>query len=441
MILDVTEFTLSEIKNASLRDYAGKYVGIYQDFMTQVGQLGLALESEDITAQVAQRLDSFRSQGAVVRNGDKSVYVNQISSACLACQTGLGSTTFFTSLKCHRDCFYCFNPNQQDYEYHHEHIRDTISELDSLRTSQPQTRHLALTGGEPLLYKSEAIHFFEHARQLFPTAHTRLYTSGDHADRETLAALQKAGLEEIRFSIRMHDLANGHRQTFDKIALAREYIPNVMVEMPVLPGTLPEMKAVLRELDSLNIFGINLLEFCFPLNNPQAFRDRNYKIKARPFRVLYDYWYAGGLPIAGSETVCLDLIDFALEAGLKLGVHYCSLENKHTGQIYQQNVGHHLPKHMCFSRKDYFLKSAKVFGEDIPAVQKVFDKSGYRDYQVSALNNSLEFHVNQIISLKKLAVEIGVSSNVIETRDNEQVLRELKVDITTPQTFRFSKDI
>jgi hypothetical protein len=40
-----------------------------------------------------------------------------------------------------------------------------------------------------------------------------------------------------------------------------------------------------------------------------------------------------------------------------------------------------------------------------------------------------------------MEIEIGISSNVIETRENEQVLRELKVDVTTPQTFRLSKDI
>ena len=103
--------------------------------------------------------------------------------------------------------------------------------------------------------------------------------------------------------------------------------------------------------------------------------------------MLYDYWYSGGLPVAGSETVCLDLVDFALEAGLKLGVHYCSLENKHTGQIYKQNSGQNLPSRMYFSQKDYFLKTAKVFGEDIPAVKQVFDKSGYRDYIINEQHN------------------------------------------------------
>ena len=441
MILDVTRSTLPEVKNPVLQEYANIYVRIYDDFMGQIQAMGLEIEAEDTNVAAVQKIEDLRKKGATVRNNDKSVYTNRISPSCVACQTGIRSSTFFISLKCHRDCFYCFNPNQENYEYYREHTRDTVAELDDLRKSNPRMGHLALTGGEPLLYKDETVRFFDHARELYPDAHTRLYTSGDHIDRTTLESLQRAGLKEIRFSIRMHDLAKGHRFTYDRIALAREYIPNVMVEMPVLPGTLDEMKDVLLELDKLGIFGVNLLEFCFPLNNAEVYREKGYKIKARPFRVLYDYWYAGGLPVAGSEILCLELMDFALEAGLKLGVHYCSLENKHTGQVYQQNIGHNLPKLLYFSQRDYFLKSAKVFGDDIPAVKMVFDKAGYRGYSIDEEHGSLEFHMNQISSLKKLEIEVGISSHVIEIRGNEQVLRELKVDVTTPQTFRLSKDV
>jgi pyruvate formate-lyase activating enzyme-like uncharacterized protein len=441
MILDVTKSTLNEIKNPVLREYASTYVKIYQDFMEQVRAMGLEVEAEDTTESVSQKIEALRKKGALIRNNEKSIYINRISPSCVACQTGNGSSTFFVSLKCHRDCFYCFNPNQENYEYYREHTRDTIAELDEMRKTNPRMGHLALTGGEPLLYKDETVHFFEHARALYPNAHTRLYTSGDHIDREILESLKKAGLKEIRFSIRMHDLAKGHRYTYDRIALAREYIPNVMVEMPVLPNTLEEMKDVLRELDGLGIFGINLLEFCFPLNNVEAYRERGYKIKARPFHVLYDYWYAGGLPIAGSETVCLELMDFVLDSKLKLGVHYCSLENKHTGQMYKQNSGHHLPRRMYFSQRDYFLKTAKVFGEDIPVVRQALEKAGYDDYVISDEHNSLEFHVNRISSLKTLNIDIGISSQAIEMRENELFLRELKVDVTTPRTFRLSADI
>ena len=440
MILGVTKSTLNEIKNPNLREYANKYVRIHDDFIAQIRAMGLGIEADDSSPAVAQKIAELRKKGALARNDSKSIYVNRISPSCVACQKGVGSFTFFISLKCHRDCFYCFNPNQENYEHYREHTRDVIGELDDLRRANSRLGHIALTGGEPLLYKEETARFFEHTRELYPEAHTRLYTSGDHLDRETLQSLQQSGLKEIRFSIRMHDLAKGQRYTYDRIALAREYIPFVMVEMPVLPDTLEEMKDVLRELDQLGIFGINLLEFCVPFNNVEAFRDKNYKVKARPFRVLYDYWYAGGLPIAGSETVCLELLDFALMAGLKIGVHYCSLENKHTGQIYQQNSGYQLPKRMAFSQRDYFIKTAKVFGEDTAAVKQAFDRSGYRDYEISAQHNSLEFHVNKINSLKKLNIDVGISTSVIETRDNEQVLRELKVDVTTPQSFRLDTD-
>jgi len=441
MIVDVTKSTLSEIKNPVLREYANIYVQIYQGFMEQVQGMGLEIEAQDTSAVVTQKIADLRKKGAVIRNNDKSLYVNRISPSCAACQTGIGMSTFFISLKCHRDCFYCFNPNQENYEYYCEHTRDTAAELDDMRKTNPRVGHLALTGGEPLLYKDETYRFFDHAREIYPNAHTRLYTSGDHIDRAVLEDLQKSGLKEIRFSIRMHDLAKGHRHTYDNIALACEYIPSVMVEMPVLPNTLAEMKDVLLELDRLGIFGINLLELCFPLNNPKAYREKGYKVKARPFRVLYDYWYAGGLPIAGSETICLELMDFALAAGLKLGVHYCSLENKHTGQVYQQNSGHNLSKRMAFSQKDYFLKTAKVFGEDIPAVRQVLDKVGYSNYVINEEHNNLEFHVNQISRLKKMDIDVAISTSVIETRENEPVLRELKVDVTTPQSFRLSKDI
>lgn len=441
MIVDVTKSNLDEIKNPALRQYAGTYVQIYQDFMEQIRAMGLEIETEGMTEPIMPKVDALQKKGAAVRNNQHSIYINRISPACVACQTGIGSSTFFISLKCHRDCFYCFNPNQENYEYYREHTRDTVAELDELRKTHPRMGHLALTGGEPLLFKDETVRFFEHARDLYPNVFTRLYTSGDHIDHAILRSLQNAGLKEIRFSIRMHDLAKGHRYTYDRIALAREYIPNVMVEMPVLPNTLEEMKSVLHELDVLGIFGINLLEFCFPLNNVEAYQEKGYKVKARPFHVLYDYWYAGGLPVAGSETVCLELIDFALDAKLKLGVHYCALENKHTGQLYQQNSGYHLPTRIYFSPHDYFLKSAKVFGEDVVGVQQALEKLQYSDYVINPEHTSLEFHINQISSLKKLNVEVGISSQVIEMRDHQPFLREVKVDVTTPQTFRLSKDI
>ena len=203
------------------------------------------------------------------------------------------------------------------------------------------------------------------------------------------------------------------------------------------------MKDVLLELEKLQIHSINLLEFCYPLTNAAEFQRRGYKIRRRPYKVLYNYWYAGGVPIAGSETACLELVDFALQQELSIGVHYCSLENKLTGQNYQQNYDQKRPATHFFSEKDYLLKSAKVFGSDIPRVFNVFRRSGYTNFSKSKQPRYLEFHVDQIDVLRELDpdLEIGLSTSTLEIRDDEQVLRELKLDVTTPQTFDRARDI
>ena len=96
---------------------------------------------------------------------------------------------------------------------------------------------------------------------------------------------------------------------------------------------------------------------------------------------------------------------------------------------------------MFFSPRDYFFKSAKVFGEDISKVKKIFKKKNVTQSQFNADYNYLEFHVSQIKLLKDLDIEIGISSNVMEVREDGKYLRELKIDRTYPKDFDLSKDI
>lgn len=443
MIVHIFPETRDQIRNPTFAAHADIYLDIYRNFMEQVAATGIEIAAEDETDANRERLEQLHRKGARLRNTDRSIYLNRISPACVACQKGIGSATFFVSLQCHRDCYYCFNPNQVDYDTYTVRQRDLVGELQQVRSNGYKLNYLALTGGEPLLHKQETVDFFTYASRHFPGTHTRLYTTGDQANQATLEALQASGLQEIRFSIRMHDLARGHRHTFERIAQAKQFIPTVMVEMPVLPGTLSEMKDVLLELERLAIHSINLLEFCYPLTNAAAFQERGFKIRKRPYKVLYNYWYAGGVPIAGSEVVCLDLVNFALDKGLTIGVHYCSLENKLTGQNYQQNYGRSLPETHSFSEKDYLLKSAKVFGSDIPRVFNAFRRDGYTQFTNSKQPRYLEFPVSQITSLRELDddLEIGLSTSTLETRGQDQVLRELKLDLTTPRTFDPAQDI
>ncbi|HEY3365473.1 MAG TPA: radical SAM protein [Symbiobacteriaceae bacterium] len=439
MIVDLNRANLGAIRNRDLRAYAEVYAEIYDQFADTVRQTGIEFDPDDEAAKATARRDGLRdvlrAKGAGFRNNGHSIHTGPISPACEACAQGMGSATFYTSLRCHRSCFYCFNPNQEDYDQYNRVKRDVAAELVEMAAGGYQVGHLALTGGEPLLFPEEAVAFFRTAREQFPAVHTRLYTSGDHVDRELLARFQAAGLDEIRFSVRAHDSAAARRHTYERIALAREFVPAVMVETPVLPGTLDIMKEMLRELERLQVFGVNLLEFGFPFHNAEEFRRRGYKVKNRPYETLYDYWYAGGLPVAGSELDCLALLAYMLDEGMGISGHYCSLENKHTGQVFQQSWGAELPEVAYASERDYFWKSAKVFGADVTKVQKVFGRAGYRRYVVNQAHRYLEFHPSRVADLKELDVEVGICTYVVERRPEGSVLRELKVGLTTPQTF------
>jgi uncharacterized protein len=442
MIININSNKLEDINNPVFRKYASIYVDIYEDFMEQINKSGIKIDIESYEKETQEKIISLQKKGAIIRNGGNSIYFNEISPACVACQTGEESFTFFISLRCHRNCYYCFNPNQEGYDYFLDpnNKRDLIAELDQMKSEDLKMRHLALTGGEPLLYKEDTIEFFRHAKHSYPKAFTRLYTSGDHIDEGILNELKETKLDEIRFSIRLHDQEKGIQHTLDRIKLAQKYIPKVMVEMPIVPGELDVMKEVLKELDRVGIFAINLLEFCYPYYNTDVFNQKSYAVKKYPYRVLYNYWYAGGLPISKSELDCLDLIDFAIDENLSMGVHYCSLENKHTGQIYQNHKGQGFQEMLYFSKKDYFLKSAKVFGKDVPIVKNKLNKTKGIKFQQNEEHNYLEFQIHKIKELKGLDVEVGISSNIMEKRKDGTYLRELKVDLCYPDQFDFSMD-
>lgn len=462
MLIEIDGTNLSTIRNPAFRAYAAQYVEIADGFREQVRQTGMDFQEAEpngalspdpegagvprdlrlpgLAPALGRRLAELRAQGAVVRNGGRSVYSRWISPSCLACQTGVGSATFFTSLRCHRNCFYCFNPNQEGYDHFREEPRDCAAELAAVHEAGLELEHLALTGGEPLLHPDEAVAFFQKARSAYPRVYTRLYTSGDQLDEAILERLKAAGLDEIRVSIRLSDSRTGQEKTLERVALARQYLPVVMVEMPVFPDSYQRMTEILLELERIGADGINLLEFCYPFVNAEAFRRRGYTLKTPPYRVLYDYWYAGGLPVAGSEEVCLDLVAFALDQNLRLGVHYCSLENKHTGQLFRQNATVEAPAHHVLSGQDFFLKSAKAFGDEVPAVVQALRKAG-ESFTIDSEYGFVEFPVAAIRHLEGLDVELGVSTKVMEADAESLRLREVKVELVRPATFDPEVDI
>lgn len=439
MINNLTRDSLHQLNNPDFKRYAQRYADIEDQTLLAIERYGLRFNQDKAQLEQTQSLKKQLAEaGAVFANNGKSIHINWLSSACRACRTGEGSYTTFLSLKCHRDCYFCFNPNQENYDFYQHNQRDALDEIKQIVQAEIPLTHIALTGGEPLLYRDESVSFFSRVKESLPEVHSRLYTAGDPLDRKTAERLRDAGLQEIRFSIKIDDSAEKREKLLQRIALARRYIPTVMVEMPVLPDSWQVMCDLLIELDNIGVDGINLLEFCFPLNNAGAFKERGFELKYPPYEVFYNYWYAGGLAIAGSENLCLALMLFALNNNLKLGVHYCSLENKHTGQVYQQNFNYEANETLLFSPVDYFFKSAKAFGDEALLVQRELTKHRAA-FTHNLQHNFIQFNPLSIPLLTELNIEICLSSFIVESDESGAFsIKEVSVAKTTPSSFELS---
>ncbi|MBQ7436020.1 MAG: radical SAM protein [Oscillospiraceae bacterium] len=436
MALLLKHENLTAVRNPAFRQYAENCLAVYDDFVRQVEQFGLPF-AEEREEELCTARESLSTLGVKRCNEGAALVWGTRCGACEACRTGVDSYTGIISLMCHRNCFFCFNPNQENYEGYSHATKDWERELRQVHRRQPDLGYVALTGGEPLLHKTEAVEYFRTARSLWPEASMRLYTSGDLLDEGTAAALRDAGVGEIRFSLKLEDTAEEREKVYQAMELAKRYFPRVMVEMPVLPDRENDMREILDRLEAMEIFGINLLELCFPYHNAEAFLERGYRLRYPPYRTLYNFWYAGGLPVDGSELLALKLLEYAAGRDFRLNVHYCSLENKHFGQVYMQNLGAAAKdRTFVMSGKDFYLKTVKVFGKDISRAERIFRAHQRTDYQLDREQGFLQFSPECAQLLKKTDMQLGISYNIREFRERESVIRELRLDLEAAADFR-----
>ena len=369
-------------------------------------------------------------------NGGASVWRQWISRACLACRTGKNTGSVFVDLRCTRNCYFCFNENQPHKDRFKIQKRDIELELKQAHRAGAHYDCLAITGGEPILNKEQALSFLGLARRLYPDVHLRLYTNGELADKATLEELKECGLNEIRFSVKPDDVADTRNLVLANIERAVSLIDDVVIEMPVMPGTLDEMKALMMQADAMGVRGMNLLEFCFPLHNAEEFRRRGFKLRHRSRKYPHDYWYAGGIPVAGSEKEALELLRFAADEGLRLGVHYCSTDNRNTAQVHFQNKGFYTDAYLrqiypwYDFDEDGFLKCAKAYGADAEEIRAWLDSVGHVVYGYDPDCPAIAFPRALLDDIRQALphVVVGESAAILEEReDGSRMVRELNV--------------
>lgn len=411
----------------TLAAWLEEYGAIEREFVAAMAAEGPVFAPRAAGRPRADELrETLRERGARFMNGGASVSTGFLSSACAACVGGCGSRTFYINLRCNRNCYFCFNPNQADFEEHCARDTPWREELEAFGREVAEVTHVGLTGGEPLLCSDEALAFFARARELYPDAHLRLYTSGMGLDEAFCAKASECGLNEIRFSVKLDEGEDAVGEALAAIALARRFPFDAMVEMPVVPAELARMKLLLRQLDDLGVRGINLLELCYPHRNWGDFARRGLALKNPPFEVLYDYGYAGGLAVAGSEEACLELVLFALDEGLSLGVHCCTLDNKNRDQVLQRNRAVALDPEVYELGDDCFYRTAKAYDGDKEKVSAYLDGIGAR-YGVE--EDCVSFHPARVAEVVGLGVLPVLSWSVVEGQGADAYIRELKLQV------------
>lgn len=426
------------MENEALEAALSEYAAVGERYVRALEEKGLVFApAHDHEQRCAALRARLIDRGVVSRNAGASLSAGHLSPACVECTGNRGSETFSTTFRCHRDCYFCFNHNQPDYE---KFFHEGCPWEEGLARSASENEELAcvgVTGGEPLLDLDNAIALLERTRELWPDAHRRMYTSGDLLTEQSAARLRDAGLDEIRFSVKDDDEPAMRQRVIEAMKLAKRFIPSVMVEMPVIPGAKEHMKELFRAFQEVGIDGVNLLEFCFPFCNWEEFARRGLTLKNPPFEVMYDYGYSGGLAVAGSEELILELMDWALDEGMTFGMHYCSLENKHRSEIRQKNErAAHVHPCIEFDQGDFFLKTAKVFGDDIAAARRVLEDAGCRDFIPDDDERSLAFpprFANVLSGVTRAdgqPVSVMLCSLVYENEDGKSYLIDVGLEPT-----------
>lgn len=414
--------------NSALQRALDSFDKVERDYVDALRAKGLKFAPRGShEARVAELLSELESRGAVFRNAGASIVSGWLSQACVECSGTGGSETFSTTLKCHRDCYFCFNHNLAEYDRFVREGCPWEQELaDAYEATGGKLAAMGVSGGEPLLVLDDSITLLERAQKMFPGVHTRMYTSGDLLTPEGAKRLHEAGLREIRFSVKQDDPEDRRELVLTNMKMATEYIEDVVVEMPIVPGTKDVMKEWMRRFDENGIRGMNLLEFCFPFHSWEEFEKRGYLLKNPPYPVMYDYTYSGGLAVAGSEELSLELMLWAMDEGLKFGMHYCSLENKHRSEMIQANYGgDKVHPIFDFDQGDFYIKTAKVFGPDREPAKALLTLAGCTDMVEDDEEESLAFPRKFLPVLKDANVEPMVAVCLMEKDEEGHYLQEV----------------
>ncbi len=242
-------------------------------------------------------------------------YHNQISKGCKICGEGSWSCLFITN-KCNAGCFYCPVSQNEDEVPSTQGLDFKTPTEYANYINQFKFKGVSFSGGEPLLFFDRTLAYLTEVRKKCDKdLYIWAYTNGILADREKMEQLAKAGLNEIRFDI------GATAFKLDKIASAKGLIPNITIEIPAVPEEKQRLIDLLPKMIEAGVTNLNLHQLRLTPHNVRHLskRDYTYIPAERPI-------------VLESELAAMEIIHYARENNLKIGINYCSFFYKHRFQ-------------------------------------------------------------------------------------------------------------
>ena len=234
-------------------------------------------------------------------------YHNHISKGCSLCGQGTWSCLFITG-KCNAKCFYCPASQETDGIPTSQNLHFETPEAYAEYINYFKFKGVSFSGGEPLLFFDRTLQYLETIRKnCSPDIYIWMYTNGILADAEKFRKLAAAGLNEVRFDI------GATHFNLDKITFAKGIIPNITIEIPAVPEEKEKLKNLLTEMIKAGVTNLNLHQLRLTKHNAPKLLKHNYT-----------YIHAEQPVVLESELAALEIVNYARENNLRIGINYCS---------------------------------------------------------------------------------------------------------------------
>ncbi len=259
-----------------------------------------------------------------------------LPTGCALCEAGAKLVLFVTGV-CHYKCFYCpisEEKRMSRFAWANERKLDLSDEASALAALADEVRSLGakgtgITGGDPLYDPERTVKMIRFLKAEFgPKHHVHLYTQIPF-DIKWLAAMQEAGLDELRFHPPDETWPEPDKwPPYTRLWLKAKEMEDaglwdVGFEIPCIPGSQEQMSALVSWLERHRFRFINLNEMEFSETNYEAMLSRGYRIKDTETSRAMD-----------SEEVAREVM--RRHQGAKIAIHFCSSPFKDRVQLRQR---------------------------------------------------------------------------------------------------------